>query len=153
MMEQANTEVLKEPRGFIRCLQLLFAVVAFSTLANYSTQIAISIWCKELNTGVKFNAGDEFNQFTRDVTYPFRVNQLEPINVTGFCNATSSPDYIGFIGDFSSDAQFFVFTGVICFLYSILRLDSYENPCRCCYLLVPISACLSMSSSRLCTMT
>lgn len=120
MMEQANTEVLKEPRGFIRCLQLLLAVVAFSTLANYSTQIAISIICKEAN------AGEEFNQFTRDVTYPFRVEQLEPINVTGLCKITDKdPDKIGFRGDFSSDAQFLVFTGVISFLYSILSLFVY----------------------------
>ena len=121
MMEQANTEVLKEPRGFIRCLQLLLAVVAFSTLANYSTQIAISIICKEAN------AGEEFNQFTRDVPYPFRVEQLEPINVTGLCKITDKdPDEIGFRGDFSSDAQFLVFTGVISFLYSILRLGHFK---------------------------
>ena len=116
LTEQANTEVLKEPRGFIRCLQLLFAIVAFSTLANYSTQIAISIICKD------FNPGEEFRQFTRDVTYPFRVNQLEPIKVTGLCNITDDRvDDIGFLGDFSSDAQFLVFTGVICFLYSMMR--------------------------------
>ena len=115
-MGQANTEVLKEPRGFIRCLQLLMAVVAFSTLANYSTQIAISIICKEANVG------EEFNQFTRDVTYPFRVKQVEPINVTGLCKITDKdPDKIGFQGDFSSDAQFFVFTGVISFLYCLSR--------------------------------
>ena len=114
-MEQANTEVLKEPRGFIRCLQLLFAIVAFSTLANYSTQIAVSIICKE------FNPGEQFKEFTRDVTYPFRVNQLEPIKVTGLCKMTERMDDIGFLGDFSSDAQFLVFTGVICFLYSMMR--------------------------------
>ena len=115
MDQQANTEVLKEPRGFIRCLQLLFAVVAFSTLANYSTKIAISVFCKEAIPG------EDFRQFTRDVTYPFRVNQLEPVNVTGLCNISGGVDDIGFKGDFSSDAQFLVFTGVICFLYSMMR--------------------------------
>ena len=127
MMEQANTEVLKEPRGFIRCLQLLLAVVAFATLANYSTQIAISIICKQAN------AGEEFNQFTRDVTYPFRVEQLEPINVTGLCNITNrEPGEIGFLGDFSSEAQFLVFTGVISFLYSLLRYRTFQLHNRTC---------------------
>jgi len=32
-----NTEVLKEPRGFIRCLQWLFAIVAFAACANFGT--------------------------------------------------------------------------------------------------------------------
>ena len=119
MMEQANTEVLKQPRGFIRCLQLVFAVVAFSTLANYSTTIAISVVCKE---GVAY-PGEEFNEFIRKVTYPFRVNQLKPVNLTGLCKITKADD-IKFIGDFSSDAQFFVFTGVMCFLFSILSCYS-----------------------------
>ena len=147
MDQQANTEVLKEPRGFIRCLQLLFAVVAFSTLANYSTQIAISVFCKEANPG------EDFRQFTRDVTYPFRVNQLEPVNVNGLCNISSKVDDIGFLGDFSSDAQFLVFTGVICFLYSLMRYDSsfkyaVNKRLTCC-----ISACLSTCSGPQCTRT
>ena len=78
--------------------------------------IAISVVCKE---GVA-SPGEEFNEFIRKVTYPFRVNQLKPVNLTGLCKITKADD-IKFIGDFSSDAQFFVFTGVMCLLFSILR--------------------------------
>ena len=40
-----DTEVLKEPRGFIRCLQWLFALVAFATCANFSTSCGYTVKC------------------------------------------------------------------------------------------------------------
>ena len=42
-----DTEVLKEPRGFIRCLQWLFALVAFATCANFSTSCGYTVTCKD----------------------------------------------------------------------------------------------------------
>ena len=121
--QKANFEVFKEPRGFIRCLELLFAVVAFATLANFSTKISINIICKN-STDIN-NVDDTFHQFDRSVSYPFKVNNLDPIDVEkeNVCNIKVKPgdETIRFLGDFSSDAQFFVFTGVISFLYSMFR--------------------------------
>jgi len=127
-MQKANFEVLKEPRGFIRCLELLFAIVAFATLANFSTKIGINIVCK--NSTDITNVDDTFHQFDRTVSYPFKVKSLEPIdvekeNVCKIRTVKEEDKTIHFLGDFSSDAQFFVFTGVISFLYSIFSLVLY----------------------------
>merc|ERR1712150_381582 len=42
-----DTEVLKEPRGFIRCLEWLFALIAFATCANFSTSCGYEIKCTD----------------------------------------------------------------------------------------------------------
>ena len=136
-LQQVNLDVVKEPRGFIRCLELLFAIVAFSTLANFSTEIAINIICKSNHPGQDGpeNTDSSFHQFIRDVVYPFKVNQIRPIDLEaegpeGICgikqwNVTDGGSTVSskitFLGDFSSDAEFFVFTGVISFLYSLVR--------------------------------
>ena len=123
-MPQASFNVVKEPRGFIRCLQLVLAVAAFSTLANYSTEIAININCEP--ESVNNDQSQIIKIFTTKVSYPFQVKATEPIdlqanNVCGITDFSPTGQFINFLGDFSSDAQFFVFTGVISFLYSIAR--------------------------------
>ena len=40
-----DTAVLKEPRGFIRCIEWLFAMVAFATCANFSTYSDYLVYC------------------------------------------------------------------------------------------------------------
>ena len=57
-----DTGVLKEPRGFIRCIELLFAIIAFGTCANYSTTSTFQVNC---TNGKNFNV-------TFDYAYPFR---------------------------------------------------------------------------------
>ena len=48
-----------------------------------------------------------------------RIDQQEAIQVEkGLCNSTSQPLRYSFPGDYSSDAQFYVFIGVITWLYS-----------------------------------
>ena len=105
-------------------MELLFAIVAFATLANFSTKIGINIVCK--NSTEITNVDDTFHQFDRTVSYPFKVKNLKPIdvekeNVCKIRTVKEEDKTIHFLGDFSSDAQFFVFTGVISFLYSIFR--------------------------------
>jgi len=126
-MPQPNFEVLKEPRGFIRCIQIFISLFAFATLTNYSTEIVFSIWCKTLPS---LPLEKVFNQFIRKVYYPFRVSDIEPIDLKSkeLCdirNWKEQNSTINFLGDFSSDAEFFVFTGVISWLYSIFSLVVY----------------------------
>ena len=45
MMQRANFEILKMPLGFIRLVQLLFAVIAFASLANYHVRARYSSAC------------------------------------------------------------------------------------------------------------
>lgn len=46
LQQNMNTRVVfKEPRGMIRWLQLFFAIIAFSTVADFSTTIVVDIAC------------------------------------------------------------------------------------------------------------
>jgi hypothetical protein len=40
-----DTGVLKEPRGFMRILELLFAIVAFAACADFSTYMEYNVQC------------------------------------------------------------------------------------------------------------
>ena len=55
---------LKEPRGFLRCLELLFSIIAVATLTNYSSHMAFEIKCKEQTIPARL-VGTSFS-------YPFR---------------------------------------------------------------------------------
>ena len=128
-----DIEVFKEPRGFIRCLTLLFGIVAFSTLANYSTEFSFNIKCKNQS---EFTLDDiiGLDEYPTHVSYPFNIAGMEPINLTrktggGPCGVKfveaklveySEVKYMENF-NYSSDAQFFVFVGVISFLISLIR--------------------------------
>lgn len=46
LQQNMNTRVVfREPRGFIRWLQLFFAIVAFSTVVDFATNLTIDITC------------------------------------------------------------------------------------------------------------
>jgi len=116
-----DTQSLKEPRGFIRCLEWLFALVAFATCANFSTSFEYTVTCKE-------GAGQEtVTKVVHQVYYPFKLDHaetnFEPAIVGAGCfdwkKAQNQP------GDFQSDAQFFVFTGVIAWLGATAWLVIY----------------------------
>lgn len=51
--QNMNTRVVfKEPRGMIRWIQLLFAIIAFATVVDFYTTIGINIVCPPLNTTI-----------------------------------------------------------------------------------------------------
>nr|QQY02509.1 synaptophysin [Cryptocotyle lingua] len=100
-------DVLKEPRGFIKFIQILFAICAFATTCDFSTTEKVSLKCQNdsVSTEHKFS-------------YPFRVNENE-VNI---CDSKEKKELYG---DFSAPAQFFVFTGVVVFLYCIAAIILY----------------------------
>lgn len=112
-----DTRVFKEPRGFMRCLQFFFAIFAFSTCAHFSNQYGYNIIC--------INSPDQPIRVVHSYSYPFRMDHEEgipfqcPVNDTQAVKKLTSP------GDFKSDAEFFVFTGVISMLGSIACLIVY----------------------------
>ena len=61
---QLDMEVLKEPRGFLRCLQWFFAMLAFATCCDFSTRIAFDIVCK--------NNTMDATQISTVISYPFK---------------------------------------------------------------------------------
>jgi hypothetical protein len=40
-----NTDVLREPRGAMRVLEWLFAIIAFAACANFSTTMKYDVKC------------------------------------------------------------------------------------------------------------
>lgn len=111
-----NTEVLKQPLGFMRCLQCFFAMVAFASCANYSSYTEYRVECKNdaLTKTIK-------HQFS----YPFRLDHNTPA-VEVYCNANKTDMKTMYPpGDFKSDSEFFVFTGVVAFLGSAALVALY----------------------------
>jgi len=116
-------EVLKEPRGLLRAVQWLFAVLAFSTACHYSTVLTLQPTC--------VSSGPKPDPISVTVSYPFRLNSSPTWKYKEMCGIEDSTKggesiyNIDFPGNFSSDAEFFVFTGVIAWLYCFVSLAVY----------------------------
>ncbi|KAJ6644382.1 Synaptophysin [Pseudolycoriella hygida] len=98
-----SLSAFQEPRGVMRILQFIFAIVAFSTTANFSVD-------------VKFECASYPNS-TRTVSYPFRFSE-------SVCKNKENSNVV-MAGDLSSDAQFYVATGVLSLLYCIFIIAVY----------------------------
>uniref|UniRef100_A0A8C2XGY6 Synaptophysin b n=1 Tax=Cyclopterus lumpus TaxID=8103 RepID=A0A8C2XGY6_CYCLU len=114
LVAQGQFTVLKQPLGFIKILQWIFAIFAFSTCGSYSGMFKMSVECKnrtesDLSIEVKFE-------------YPFRLHQV-------YFDATTckggSAERLFLVGDYSSSAEFFVTIAVFSFLYSMAALAVY----------------------------
>ncbi|XP_040889124.1 synaptophysin-like protein 2 [Toxotes jaculatrix] len=102
---------LKEPLGFIRVLEWVFAIFAFATAGGYSGTTHFTVKCPKETYDVKPVFG-----------YPFRLS-AHPYKIP-LCNSSLSNDtYLQ--GDFSSSAEFFVCVGVFGFLYCTAALILY----------------------------
>lgn len=84
------------------------AICAFATTCDFRTHVEFTITCD--------NSTTKSNNLT--FTYPFRINNIPIDN----CNE-KEPQYL--YGDFSSSAQFFVFSGVFIFLLCLIITALY----------------------------
>lgn len=117
-MSPANTEVLKEPRGFIKFLEIVIAIFAFATTTSHNSFSQFTAHCPE--------AGDEVINLHFGYTYRLE----DTFHPTPFCESTKKlhPNETGEIrlyGNYSSSAQFYVFIGVMAFLYSLAAVVLY----------------------------
>lgn len=117
-----QTEVLKEPRGFMRCLELVFAICAFASCANWSTSFKFTVTCAKDNSTKSVG---------HSIAYPFRLDhedsQPNPPDTCPPFKDGGNPLTLkcDMMEDASSDAQFFVFTGVLSFLVAAATIAVY----------------------------
>lgn len=93
----------------MRILQFVFAICAFATISGYTGEVVLTA-CEKPTTNFPISFG-----------YPFVLDDAKPAEITCVNPAGSPPQtvYVSLKGDFSSDAQFFVASGVLAFLYCI----------------------------------
>lgn len=102
-----NLSAFQEPRGVMRILQFIFSICAFSTITGFEGSF-------------KYRIGNV--QESCDYGYPFskywdaKINE----NATKVCELKLDFDY-------SSDARFFVATGVLAMLYAIAIIIVYAK--------------------------
>ncbi|XP_028923911.1 synaptophysin [Ornithorhynchus anatinus] len=106
--------VVKEPLGFVKVLEWVFAIFAFATCGSYTGELRLSVDCankseSDLNIAVEF-------------AYPFRLHQVY-FDAPTCKNEMTSKVFL--VGDYSSSAEFFVTVAVFAFLYSLGALVVY----------------------------
>lgn len=113
-----NPLVLKEPRGMIRILQLVFAILAFVTTTSFDTKSTLQVTCPAPlpRRGSEKVEAPVTTKIQYPIEYPFKFQEaivFERYN----CSRNMPMIQQKFPMDFSSSAQFFVATGVLALLY------------------------------------
>ncbi|XP_055338232.1 synaptophysin-like [Paramacrobiotus metropolitanus] len=108
-----NGRVWKEPRGFIKILELVFGICAFATTSSFSSFLTILFTCKDKGMAQK---AKEIH-----FSYPFALDTIHIPRDP--CNETSPVIPLG--GPYTSSAEFFVAIGVLTFLYCLAALLLY----------------------------
>lgn len=110
-----NFRVLKEPRGFMRVLQFVFAIFAFATTSGFGSATTFKVSCsQESPVTVNFQFG-----------YPFRMSYF-PFKAPAKCGHFAEEwTTVRLPFNFASNAEFFVATGVLSFLYCVGILGIY----------------------------
>jgi len=113
-----NLSAFREPRGVMRILQLIFAIFAFSTTTGFSGTVSIKAQCPSAQPA----------EGTINYGYPFA---LDDAGVTISCppptpgTAPPKPFEVRLNGNVSSDAEFFVATGILSLLYCLAIIGVY----------------------------
>ncbi|XP_065067003.1 synaptophysin-like [Rhopilema esculentum] len=111
MRQSFQFEVLKEPRGFIKVIQVFVAIFAFATCTDFRGELQLKQVCNGTmthDTGAKFK-------------YPF--NTRLQFNVHR-CRDWALFPYMRDLS-YRSSMEYFVVIGVFCFLYSLGILVYY----------------------------
>lgn len=114
-MVEIRHRVLLEPRGFIRLIEFVLAIVVFATTGGYSGT----------GTGTLKCVGDgKVEPFTITISYPFNLQGTKQ-NVLK-CNGNETVAVEAALkGDFSPTSQWFVFVAVMAFLICIASIVFY----------------------------
>lgn len=111
-----NINILKEPRGFIKLIEIAIAIFAFSTTVGYRGHFEFFIKCenKTTNSTVQVHTSADFSYSYDEITYYFQDKASQPA-----CSnlLSKNPDVRPL--NYKSESEYFVFVGVTCFLYAI----------------------------------
>jgi hypothetical protein len=123
-----NLDPLKEPRGFIRVIQLFLAILAFATTVDYREKQEVRIHCNESTSDPSMDI------ISYEVSYPFNTRYIFQIKKYPTTCKTGEWKTVLFELDKESTAKFYVTTGVLSFMFSIFAIivyifmtETYEN--------------------------
>lgn len=112
-----SIEPLKEPKGFIKVIQWILAIFAFATTTSVDTFLEVTArGCTDPNNAITERV---------DIAYPFDIQKS--YFTTPLCNRTSTTEVnkVNLLEGSRSSAEFYVFFGVMVFLYCIAALVVY----------------------------
>ncbi|XP_076808697.1 synaptophysin-like [Clavelina lepadiformis] len=101
-----------EPRGFIRVIEIVLAIVAFATTGGYHSTAEYAISCPSQTIP---------NLIPVPISYPFHLNGKD----IAFDNCSGNTTTTRMEGNLSPSAQWFMFVGVTAFLYSLAAVIFY----------------------------
>lgn len=105
-----DLSILKEPRGFIKPLQWILSIFAFATTCSVETQTGFSVSCPKLE------------EYTYPISYPFVLDLSVSVPM---CDSNIVPNVASFTYSGKSSSEFYVFIGVMAFLYCLAALVVY----------------------------
>lgn len=117
-MDRVNLRVLiKEPRGFIRILQILFSILAWLTTSGFKAKSTLHIDCPN-------EVFDDPFKVEYKISYPFDLRQTE-LSVPADCRDDTELVPKTFPIDFSATAMLYVLVCIISLLYATCILVCY----------------------------
>lgn len=114
--EKPNIEILKEPKGFIKGIELIITIFAFSLVAGFIGRFAFDVKCK--GNPASFNVHGDF-------PYPFDDVKIYATSPNCQNMSTKELNSLSEKVDYQSDAQYFVFTGVTSMLFVLVATGYY----------------------------
>lgn len=115
MNKKPNIEILKEPKGFIKGIELIITIFAFATVAGFIGHVEFFLDCKE--------TPPQKRKVSVDFYYPFSEMETYLSGETS-CNDTR-PGKSPLNLNYRSEAEYIVFTGVVSMLFIIVALVYY----------------------------
>lgn len=116
MNMKPNIEILKEPKGFIKGIELVITIFAFATVAGFIGHAEFKLNCLGIS---------DTRRVSVDFYYPFSEMKVYVSDYKAVCkNDTKIKPYTMEL-KYKSEAEYIVFTGVVSMLFVIVALVYY----------------------------